>query len=243
MINKNSNNSSKPPSSDGYKKTIKNNRKKSDRTTGGQIGHKGTTLEKTKNPDKIIELNGIKTCDCRCSLEGVKGTRKTRQVFDIPKPKVRVVEFATNEKVCPDCGKVHKTEFPKGVTQPTQYGENMQSLMNYLTQYQLIPLERAAEAISDITGQKISQGTLVNAAITLSNSLKDTINEIKNKIIDSDVVHFDETGMRSEGKTKWMHVAATETLTHYELHQNRGEKAMTDIGILPNLTGTAIHDH
>jgi len=243
MINKNSNNSSKPPSSDVYKKTIKNNRKKTGRSTGGQIGHKGSTLEKAKNPDEIIELNSIETCDCGCSLEGVKGVKKTRQVFDIPTPKIFVKEFTTNEKVCPDCRKVHKTEFPEGVTQPTQYGENMQSLMNYLTQYQLIPLERAAEAIGDITGQKISQGTLVNAAITLSNSLKDTVNEIKNKIKNSEVVHFDETGMRSNGKTEWMHAAVTETLTYYEIHQNRGEKAMTDIGILPNFAGTAVHDH
>ncbi|MDR2657186.1 MAG: DUF6444 domain-containing protein [Oscillospiraceae bacterium] len=39
LINKDSSNSSKPPSSDGYKK-IPNNREKTGRSQGGQIGRK-----------------------------------------------------------------------------------------------------------------------------------------------------------------------------------------------------------
>ena len=119
----------------------------------------------------------------------------------------------------------------------------MQALMNYLTQYQLIPLERAAEAIRDITDQEVSEGTLVNVSNALYENLESPVKDIKEQIIDSDVVHFDETGMRSEGKTKWMHVASTEKLTYYQFHDKRGEKAARDIGILPNFKGTAMHDH
>jgi transposase len=241
-LNKNSGNSSKPPSSDGNKK-IHNSREKSGRHTGGQWGHEGRTLEKVQNPDEIIEYKTPDTCDCGCNLEGIESIRKARQVFDIPKPQVHVTEHVTHEKVCPVCGKVHKTEFPAKVTQPAQYGENMHVLMNYLTQYQLIPLERAAEAIEDITGQAISEGTLANSAYALHESLGAPVSEIKQKVIDSDVAHFDETGMRSEGKTKWMHVASTKTLTYYEVHEKRGEKAAQAIGILPDFKGTAVHDH
>jgi transposase len=242
-LNKDSNNSSKPPSSDGYGKAPKNSRQKSGRSTGGQPGHEGRTLEKVQNPDEVIEYKCPKVCDCGHNLEDVKSEKKTRQVFDIPKPRIGVTEHAIYEKACPKCGKIHKTDFPPEVTQPTQYGENMQTMMNYLTEYQLMPLERAAEAIKDITDQAVSEGTLVNVSQALYEKLEAPVEKIKQKVIASNIAHFDETGMRSEGKTKWVHVACTENLTYYKAHEKRGVQAVQDIGILPNYKGTAIHDH
>ncbi|SPF55691.1 transposase [Candidatus Desulfosporosinus infrequens] len=243
-LNKNSSNSSKPPSGDGYgKKAPKNSREKSGKATGGQLGHAGKTLEKVQNPNAIVEFKIQESCDCGCNLERIESTKKTRQVFDIPKPQIWVTEYVTYNKTCPKCGKKHKTEFPDGVTQPTQYGENMQTLMGYLTLQQLIPLARTVEVIQDITGHSVSQGTLVNVSRALCEKLKDAVEDIKKQIIDAKVVHFDETGMRSEGKTKWMHVASTEALTYYEIHDKRGQQAAQDIGILANFNGTSVHDH
>ena len=198
---------------------------------------------KITNPDEVVELKTPAICDCGQCLETVNSQRKTRQVFDIPKPRILVTEYVAYTKTCPGCGKIHRTEFPVGIIQPTQYGENMQTLMNYSTTYQLIPLQRTAEAIRDLTGQAISEGTLVQAAKVLSEKIADTVETIKQTIIQAPVVHFDETGIRTEGQTKWMHVASTENLTYYETHEKRGEKAAHDIGILPYFQGVAVHDH
>jgi transposase len=242
-LNINSSNSSLPPSSDrGGKKKI-NNREKSDKKIGGQEGHEGKTLEKIDSPDDIIEFKVSDMCDCGCDLLEVGSKKRTRQKFDIPTIKIIVTEYVTYEKTCPICGKIHRTEFPIDVTQPVEYGNNLKSLMNYFVNYQLIPVGRTAEAISDIVGQKISTGTIVNETKRFSNKIENVVLDIKQKIVDSDVVHFDETGLRSCGKTNWLHVASTETLTHYESHENRGNKATNEIGILPNFKGTAVHDH
>lgn len=53
---KNSQNSIKPPSSDGYNKpNPKSRRKKGKRNPGGQKGHVGTNLKRVKNPDQITD--------------------------------------------------------------------------------------------------------------------------------------------------------------------------------------------
>ena len=53
IIDKDSSNSSKPPSSDGFKK-IPNNREASGKKRGGQFGHNGTTLIVPKNLDELV---------------------------------------------------------------------------------------------------------------------------------------------------------------------------------------------
>ncbi len=54
---KNSSNSGKPPSSDGYgkknvEKRTESQRKKGQKPTGGQAGHSGNTLKSSKHPVK-----------------------------------------------------------------------------------------------------------------------------------------------------------------------------------------------
>ena len=53
QLNKNSGNSSKPPSTDGFKKVNKSLREKSGKKRGGQKGHQGTHLAVLAEPDKI----------------------------------------------------------------------------------------------------------------------------------------------------------------------------------------------
>ena len=242
-LNKNSNNSSKPPSTDGYKKKIKNNRVKSGRPSGGQEGHEGHTLLKGENPDYIVDACTEDHCDCGANLSEVDDKLRTRQEFELPEIKPIVTEYRTHEKICPQCGKVHKSEFPTHISQPTQYGVKMKGIMTYLTDYQFIPLKRAVETIEEIIGQTVSQGTLVTASEKLYKILEKPVEAIKQQIKKSKVVHFDENGIRSEGKTKWIHVASTETLTYYEMHEKRGTDAAVDIDILPKFNGTAVHDH
>lgn len=123
-MNKNSNNSSKPPSSGPFNKPT-NSRKKTGKKTGGQKGHKGTTLLKVENPDKTIENKlDVTKCDCGCDLSNVDSYTRARQVFDIPKIVILVTEYRSEQKECPKCKKIHKAGFPQEVMQPVQYGEN-----------------------------------------------------------------------------------------------------------------------
>lgn len=142
----NSSNSSFPPSSDKFiKKKDKNRslRKKGNKSSEGQIGHKGSTLEKVNNPDFIVEIPNEICPHCATNLKDVKIDEiKTRQVFDIPEIKINVTEYQGHLKTCPHCKKSSISEFPKNVTHNTQYGANIKGLILNLNVYSLSSIQK-----------------------------------------------------------------------------------------------------
>lgn len=246
QVKKNSNNSSKPPSSDGLKrkKKTKSQRKKSGKSSGGQKGHEGKNLEMTASPDEIIVLT-VDKCDC-CgeSLVNVKVKDfDKRQESDIPEIKVHTTEYQAEVKDCSNCGTENKADFPEGITHKAQYGNHLRAIAVYFRNYELIPVERSAEIFEDIFGVYLSEGTIVNTTKRCAKLLTGFSDWILNKLIDSNIVHFDETGVNVEGKLHWLHSAGTSSLTSYFVHKKRGSDAFDAMGILPEFKGRAVHDH
>ena len=71
-LNKNSHNSSKPPSTDAYatkKPKPKSRRIKSGKKAGGQKGHPGTTLRMVDNPDETVIYEVNECSNCHTCLE------------------------------------------------------------------------------------------------------------------------------------------------------------------------------
>ena len=241
---KNSSNSSKPPSTDGFSKTKKKNlRKKSGKKPGGQKGHKGHRLEPVENPDHTITYDPIE-CSCGCHLENAPVIDiEKRQVFDVPPVKLEVTEHLVKTRLCPQCGAKVKKEFPDDVSAPTQYGPNFRSIATYLMTYQLLPFGRCAELLDELYGVNVSQGTLAGIRSSVAKSVEPSVNIVGELLKFAKVAGFDETGMRNMGKREWLHVACTMLATYYFPHEKRGRIAMDEIGILPEFTGTAVHDH
>ncbi len=246
QINKNSSNSSKPPSSEGYNKPPRQTsslRSKSNKKTGGQPGHKGHTLRQSTIIDHVV-MHPVNQCvHCQNSLETIKAENiDKRQVFDIPQLEIKVVEHQAEIKICPNCGHKNKGYFPKEVNSYVQYGINVKSVINYFTQYQLVPLSRTKEIFRDLFSHSVSEATIIKANMELEQNIAPSLVAIKQYLCKSDVLHVDESGVRTEGNLHWLHNASNEKATCYKIHKNRGSKAMDEIGIINKFQGTLVHD-
>jgi len=244
-LSKNSQNSSKPPSTDGFNKpNSKSLRPRGKNKQGGQKGHTGITLKQTATPDFIIEHRASHCGGCGKSLDHapVTGCEK-RQVFDIPVLKIQVTEHRSYKKTCCFCHTVSGGIFSVEAYQVVQYGPRIKTLMVYMSQFQLLPYGRLKEFFKDVFNQSVSTGTLVNTNREAFERLDSVEAKIKAKLAEAPILHVDETGCRVDKKTYWLHVASTRYLTYYGIHEKRGSKAAEAIGLLPAFKGTLVHDH
>jgi transposase len=243
-LNKNSSNSSKPPSSDGLKRKPKSLRAiHTGRKPGGQPGHPGQTLHPSPTPD-LIESPPLDYCPhCSGDLreEAVVAVEK-RQVLDLPQIRMQITEHQAQSKRCPHCGRVVSVPFPAGVCAPVQYGSGMQSAMSYLNLGQLLPCERTAEVCQDLFGHRPSAGSVVRAAVQCASHVAPAVAGIGGVLRQAGQLHADETGVRCTAKTHWIHVLATPTHTLYSHSPKRGREGFDAAGVLPDYSGNLVHD-
>ena len=247
---KNSQNSSKPPSTDksnpGGRPPArpKAGQGENPNKPGGQKGHKGTTLEKRATPDHIVDLPGPARCDCGCKLSRVKPSKFiARQVHDLPEDiKIEVTEYRAPVCECPGCGKKTTSEFPPNVTAPAQYGGRVRSAATYLHTYHLVPYARLAEIFGDLFNCPLSTGALtgfIRDAATRASPIHESIRE---KVTSADFMHNDETGLNILDKTSWLHTASTPEYAYLVVTQGRSFEDIKSVGVLEGYTGRSIHD-
>ena len=237
-----SSNSSKPPSSDGLKKKpriLGSLRTRSGKPSGGQKGHRGDTLRQVADPDRIVEHAATLCRHCCAGLDaGSAVGAEKRQVFDLPERMIEVTEHRAAIHCCPNCRGETRAAFPEGVVSPTQYGERIKAAAIYLNVQQLIPEDRAAQALNDLFGAPlICPASLVAWVGKRAQELSPVYEAIGRRVAEAAVRHLDETGYRIAGKLRWLHTTSSLAFTYYRAGEKRGD-IPTDLQ-----GGVVVHDH
>ena len=241
-LGQDSSNSSKPPSSDGLKKKPRvpgSLRGRSGKASGGQQGHKGDTLRQVADPDYVIEHTACACGHCGLPLDpkSAVGIEK-RQVFDLAERPLAVTEHQAAIYRCACCRGETKAAFPDGVVSLTQYGERLRAAAVYLNVQQLLPEDRAAQALSDLfDAPLICSASIVAWVGKKAQQLRHVYEFIGVRVAEAKVRHLDETGFRIAGKLQWLHTTSSLAFTFYRAVEKRG-------AIPEDLhAGIVVHDH
>jgi hypothetical protein len=252
IINKDSSNSSKPPRTDGFKRTL-SNRDPSGRPRGGQPGHPGHRLGLPENLDELVE-KGIAERRVVDHTDG-SGEYISRYVIDI-----EVLTTVTEHRFAVG-GKLPE-EFFNEVT----YGDNIKAMSVLLLNEGIIAELRLSEIIEDLTrgAITISPATLEKFQSRFAQKLESggELEAIKEDLLNREVMHTDDTPLRCaeiveylDDGTQIVRVAenasfnatirtySNETSTLYTVNPKKDKAGVDRDGILPNFFGILSHDH
>lgn len=248
QLNKNSKNSSKPPSSDGLKKPPVNKnrslRQKSGKKQGAQKGHDGTCLSVVADPD-FVESHMHSDCVCcpyHDSCLDKACIKETRHEIDAEV----VVNVTAHQLVVVSNCPLHNCEkagsFPSDIKATVQYGKNLQSMVVAFNTVGAVSINRTHEILSSVFNIPLSTGTIKNMVTQCADVLKPTYKKICHAVMNLGLIHCDETGTRVDGKTWWVHDVSDMDYTYLSIQKKRGHLGMDAIGILPSFHGIAVHD-
>lgn len=235
-LKKDSSNSCKPSSTNGFKKVVQNNRVK----PGREKGHKRSAPTVCKNPDQTIKVSKVATCTCGCkTIELAEVSRDLISIEVI----AHTTQYVGKKTKC--CNKEYLPKFPSNINSIINYDESIKALVVYLNSYCNMPNQKVTELLGLLSNGKIKmcQGTVGNTMAWFNKKSKPTLNKIKKEILKQPVINEDETPITVNGKLCSAIGVFTKKLSLIDSFANRTLDSFKEMGILDRYIGTVCHDH
>lgn len=229
---KDSSNSNTPPSKERIEDEIvrrtKTLRKSSGKKPGGQVGHKGHKLSCIDTPDEIVDDISNYCTNCSESLADAERILDyVTQVVSIPDIKPVIKEIRHYVMICKNCGERIRTT-PRRRSNDVVYDASVKSLVVYLSVVQFLPYGRIASFLHDVLGLSPSEGSLVNWVNEAKRNAQPIVDKIKEYIMSSNIVGFDESGCYCNKRLDWAWIAQTVYYTLLFRANSRSSKVLTE---------------
>ena len=236
---KNSSNSGKPSSKDGFKKIIHNSRPETTKKQGGQFGHKGSTTDVSKIK-QLIDSGNVKHSIVNINITNENQDKPyvIRYVQDI-----EITSVVKEYRYYPnDSGEYN---IPKEQNNVVTYGNELKSIAMLLVHRVPASMDQSVSFLKAITKDAfiLTKASLVNWSNSLSGKLKPFTEEILQGLYNAYYVHTDESPININGKNHQLHNYSNDKYTLQYMHESKSKAAMEELGFLLNYIGTLIHDH
>jgi transposase len=218
QMGRNSQNSSKPPSSDppGVERPKK---EPTGCSPGGQPGHKGHKRELLE-PDEVVALRPERCSCCGRRLHGEDPAPRRHQVVDLPPVKPHITEYQLAELGC-ECGARTRAELPVGVPAGA-FGPRVTAMVAICTGKFRMSKWSVQELLADFCGVKVGLGSISKMEQAVSAAVAPAVEAAEAHVRTQAVVHPDETGWRERGQRRWLWTATTGQVSVFCIDRSRG---------------------
>jgi transposase len=231
---KNSTNSSKPPSSDGLAGSSRQRgrRKKSKRKPGGQKGHPGHHRPLAL-AEQVQEVHPVLPVECKhCGqslpqqLEQIQtvGEMQRHQVTELPPIQPHIIEYRCPKVVCPACGEGTRAPLPEEAQ--GDFGPQLMALIAYLTIYCRMPRRVVEAFLEHVLGIAMSLGSTQKCWEQASAAVAQPCQELEQQLKNQPVLNSDETGWRNNGEKRYLWALVAPAFVFYTVAKTRSSAVL-----------------
>ena len=232
--NQNSQNSSRPPSSDPPSAPPRPKKQsRSERKRGGQPGHPGRhrPLKAVADVDEVVAYRPQTCPDCQSRLPAdaaTVGEPVRQQVWEVPAIQPTVTEHQYLAVRCPCCDKLVRAEPPLDVP-PGAFGPRLTSIVGLLNGRYRLSKREVGDLLAEVFEVPMSDGSVVSACEHVSAALEAPYAEAQTVVEEAAHAHVDETGWKQAGQRRWLWAAVTTLVTLFRVAATRRRAELTDL--------------
>ena len=220
----NSSNSSKPPSSDSPYTKGKSPQKAHGKA-GAKKGHKGHR-QAMLDPTEIRHLKPTQ-CPCGNTLFPETVPYYTHQVIELPEIKMAVTHWVLHKAHCPCCGKLQKALLPK--EHRCGYGPRLTAMIGEMAGNQGESRSLIQSFCLSVLGFSISLGAIQKVIDRVARAIEPHYEQIAQQARRAQVNHVDETSWFQNGVLMWLWVMASSTVALFMIHSKRSKAAFESL--------------
>lgn len=220
--NKDSSNSSKPPSSDSpYKKRYPSNNNQKNGKAGAKVGHQGHR-QKLMEPTEVIAVYPD-ACDCGGNEFKNQQPFYTHQEIELPEIQMDIVHFVLHEGDCVACGKKVNATVPQ--QHRTGYGPRLSAFIGETAGMQGNSRTMVKIFCKSFLKFDISLGAIQKVVDRVSEAIKPHYEAIANKARQALINGIDETIWKKNGQLMYLWAMVNSTVAFFMMHQRRSKEA------------------
>lgn len=224
-LNRNSKNSSQPPSADSPYAKRESKAKKPHGKPGGKKGHKGHRQQMLE-PNKTISLTPERCC---CGNEEFRNHRHyhTHQHIELPEMPIQVTHFELYKSECSCCGKINRPIIPQQFR--TGYGPRMTAFIAELAGGQGDSRTMIQNVCASVFNFPISLGAIQKVIDRASQAILPYYEAIGEQARKQEVNHVDESSWYLKGVLCWLWVLASASVAFFMIHSKRSKEAFRQL--------------